>query len=153
MELIDVYIELCDKETEETLSEQNAEFLNKPISYLKQHQNEFLYIESPTFETIKAESLSLELDDVFKTYMVLFGLKVQKKHASTIKTYLNENLHGSEIKNFSAMFSGEDGLWDLNIPIDLMEGFQENMMIEEVLSITINFVSNLLNAIEQNNEN
>mgnify|MGYP001413605138 CR=1 FL=1 len=151
MKLNNVYIELCDKETEETLAKPDATFLSKPISYLKEQQNEFLYIESPSFEIIKTDSLSLEIDDVFKTYMVLLGLKVQKKHASTIKSFLNEHLHGSEIKNFSAMFSGDEGLWDLNIPIDMMEGFQENMTIEETLSITVDFMTKLLLALEQNN--
>ncbi|MCP1145025.1 hypothetical protein [Lysinibacillus endophyticus] len=151
MELNNVYIELCDKETEETLSKPDASFLSKPITYLKEHQNEFLYIESSSFETFKTDSLSLEVDDVFKTYMVLLGLKVQKKHASTIKSFLNENLHGGEIKNFSAMFSGDEGLWDLNIPIDMIEDFQETMTIEETLSITSNFMTKLLSALEQNN--
>ena len=148
LNLSEVYIERCDKDTEEVVSQEQASFLNTTLTHLKQHMNEFIYIESPAFEPIKSDSLSLEVDDVFKTYMVLFGLKVQKKHTAIIKTYLEENLRGEEIYS-SMMFSGEDGLWDINLPLDNMTGFREEMTIHEAISLAYSFVEKLVNNIEQ----
>ncbi len=78
MKLTEVYIERCDKDSEELISKENYSFLTSSIQHLKQNMNEFLYIESPSFENIKTDALSFEVDDVFKTYMVLLGFKVQK---------------------------------------------------------------------------
>ncbi|RKJ08965.1 hypothetical protein D7X33_49875 [Butyricicoccus sp. 1XD8-22] len=147
--LEDLYIERCNKETEEVISQEAAAFLTTPVKHLKQNLNEFLYIESPAFDPIKTDAITLELDDVFKTYMVLLGFKVQKKHSGTIKGYLENNLHGDGIKNYSAMFSNEDGLWDLNIPLDFIEGFKEELTISEVIEITYNFLLGLTQTIEQ----
>lgn len=147
MELTEVYIERCDKDSEELISKENYSFLTSSIQHLKQNMNEFLYIESPSFENIKTDALSFEVDDVFKTYMVLLGFKVQKKHADGIKSYLAEHLHG-ENAFYSCSFSGEEGLWELNIPIDFMEGFHEEQSIEQVLSITYHFLDQLTKSIE-----
>lgn len=148
LNLSEVYIERCDKDSEDVIAQEQASFLNTPVTYLKQHMTEFIYIESNAFEPIKTDSLSLEIDDVFKTYMVLFGLKVQKKHASVIKTYLEENLHGENIYS-SMMFSGEDGLWDMNLPLDNMTGFHEDMTVQEALALINGFLSELVRTIEQ----
>lgn len=148
LNLTEIYIERSNKETEELIAEETTNFLTKPISYLKENMSEFLYIESPDFSAIKFDALSLEVDDIFKTYMVLLGLKVQKKHASTIKSYLDEELNG-EILNYSIMFSGEDGLWDVNIPINYIEGFNEEMTIEQVLTLTSQFIEKLVKIIDQ----
>ncbi|QBK26423.1 protoporphyrinogen oxidase [Ureibacillus thermophilus] len=125
MVLSKVYLERCDKETEETIAVESPDFLNTPIAYFKTHLNEFLYVESPTFEEIKVDALSIEVDDVFRTYMALFGLRVQKKHSNAIKNYLEEHLHTDSIKNYSALFSADEGLWEINLPLDFIEGFQK----------------------------
>ena len=148
LNLSEVYIERCDKDSEEVIAQEQAAFLNTSLTHLKQHMNEFVYIESNAFEPIKTDSLSLEVDDVFKTYMVLFGLKVQKKHASIIKSYLGDNLQGENVYT-SMMFSGEDGLWDINIPLDNMDGFRKEMTIQEAISLTYSFVVQLVSNIEQ----
>ncbi len=148
LNLSEVYIERCDKDTEEVIAQEQADFLKTPLAHLKQHMNEFIYIDSKAFEPIKTDSLSLEVDDVFKIYMVLLGLKVQKKHAAIIKSYFEENLHGENIYS-SMMFSGEDGLWDLNIPIDNMDGFREDLNMQEAISIIYSFLEKLVSIIEQ----
>lgn len=148
LNLLEIYIERCDKDSEEVIAQEQSSFLTTSLSHLKQHMNEFIYIESSSFEPIKTDSLSIEVDDVFKTYMVLLGLKVQKKHAAIIKSYFEENLHGENIYS-SMMFSGEDGLWDLNIPIDNMEGFHEEMTLQEAISIIYSFLEQLVSTIEQ----
>lgn len=149
-ELKNVYIERCDKETEEILAQESKDFLNTPIHYFKKQLNEFLYIESPVFEEIKVDAITIEVDDVFRTYMALFGFKVQKKHTGTIKKYLDESLHTDSIKNYSALFAGDEGLWEINVPLDYIEGFHEEMTIQEALSFTCHFIKGLLSAIEEN---
>lgn len=143
-----VTIERCDKETEEIIAKEDVSVLQTPLKQLKEKQNEFLYIESPTFEQVKVDTISLELDDVFETYMALLGLKVQKKHTTTIQSFLKENLHG-DIVNSSAMFSGKDGIWDVNIPLDCIKGFHEEMSIKEALTFTCTFLHALVQSIEQ----
>jgi len=148
LNLSEVYIERCDKDSEDVIAQEQASFLTKPLTHLKQHMNEFIYVESNEFEPIKTDSLSLEVDDVFITYMVLFGFKVQKKHSAVIKTYLEENLHGENIYS-SMMFSGEDGLWDINLPLDNMEGFHEDMTIQEAIELINSFLGKLVSSIVQ----
>lgn len=146
--LNDAYIERCLKETEEAVAKEEATFLDASLTYLKEHMDEFLYIESDEFQPIKTDSLSLEVDDVFKTYMVLFGFQVQKKHANIIKTYLEEQLHGENVYA-SYIFSGEDGLWDINLPLNNIEGFSEEMTISDAFSMIYNFILKLIHSIEQ----
>ncbi|KGR78618.1 hypothetical protein [Ureibacillus sinduriensis] len=148
LNLSDVYIERCDKDSEEVIAQEQASFLSTSLSHLKHHMNEFVYIESQEFEPIKTDSLSIEVDDVFKMYMVLLGLKVQKKHASAIKSYFEANLHGENVYS-SMMFSGEDGLWDINIPINNMVGFQEEMNMKEAVEIIYTFLAQLIRTLEQ----
>src|SRR5690606_14440201 len=58
----DAYIERCDKETEETLSEESFTFLQQPINYLKKHKNEFLYLESNWLEVIGVDAITFEVN-------------------------------------------------------------------------------------------
>ncbi|MEK4495027.1 branched-chain amino acid aminotransferase [Ureibacillus sp. FSL W8-0352] len=148
IDLSRVYIERCNKETEEILEKESASFLNTSISYFKNHLNEFLYIQSPVFDEIKVDAISMEVDDVFGTYMALFGLKVQKKHTKTIKNFLEQHLHTNSIKNYSALFAGDEGLWEINLPLNFIEGFQEDMTIEQALILTCDFIQNLVQQIE-----
>nr|WP_106779635.1 protoporphyrinogen oxidase [Lysinibacillus timonensis] len=148
LNLNDAFIERCNKETEEVITQEQPSFLSTPITFLKQHREEFVYIESPEFEAYKTDAISIELDDVFNIYMALLGFKVQKKHTSAIKTFLSEQLQG-ENQYFSASFSGDEGLWELNIPIEGIKGFNENLTISEVLVSTIGFLQSLLDYLEQ----
>lgn len=76
----DAYVERVDKESENLLSEEAAgTFLKEPIQYVKNHPNEFIYIECQSFDVIRVEGVSVELDDVFRTYKVLLGLRQPKK--------------------------------------------------------------------------
>ena len=148
LNLTEVIIERCDKETEDVISTEGTAFLNTSIHHVKQYQNEFIYIESPSLEQIKVDAISFELDDVFKTYTALLGLKMQKKHTSVIKNYLSESLQG-ENKYFSASFSGDEGMWDLNIPLDYIEGFSEDMSFGAALTLTFEFITSLLKEIDK----
>ncbi|MDW0116001.1 branched-chain amino acid aminotransferase [Sporosarcina thermotolerans] len=141
-------IERCLKETEEVIKEEHGTFMNEPVSYFKRNIDEFVYIESTAFEIIKVDGMALETDDVFQTYTVLFGLKVQKKWGPFLKDYLAANV-GS--KTYSAMFSDTDGLWDVNIPLNHLEGFESEMPITDAVDLAYRFIFNLLEAIEAAN--
>ena len=144
----DAYIERGDKETEEFLGEESAGFLDQPASYLKKHINEFIYIESDWFSVVNAESICLEVDDVFGTFEVMLGLKLQKKYEKAIKSYLEDELIG-DIK-VSLLFSQNDGLWDFNFALNNIEGFNDELPIGEVLVLVYRFLFKLAETIEDN---
>ncbi|MGN7400210.1 branched-chain amino acid aminotransferase [Cytobacillus praedii] len=142
------YIERSDKETEEFLGEESELFLNQQILYLKKHLNEFIYIESDCFPMIHAESMSLEVDDIFRTYEVMLGLKLQKKYEKVIKAFLEKELIG-EIK-VSLLFNQTDGLWDFNFALNNLEEFNEDLTIGEVLVLIYRFLFKLAETVEEN---
>lgn len=144
----DAYIERSDKETEEFLGEESALFLNQPILYLKKHLNEFIYIESDCFPMIHTESICLEVDDIFRTYEVMLGLKLQKKYEKVIKAFLEQELIG-EIK-VSLLFNQTDGLWDFNFALNNLNGFNEDLTIGEVLVLVYRFLFKLAETVEEN---
>ncbi len=141
-------IERCLKETEEVIKGESVSFMNEPVSYFTKHADEFLYVESTAFETIGVDGIALEMDDVFETTTVLFGLKVQKKWSAFLKEYLAANVGSA---TYSAMFSDQDGLWDINIPLDQLEGFHKDMAIKDAMDLVYRFIFKLLEAIEAAN--
>jgi hypothetical protein len=143
----DAYIERCDKESENMIRNENSSFLSEPLVYLKKHKNEFIYLESNWFELIGIEAVSLEADDVFGTYDVMLGLKLQKKFEKILKEHLNSHLHGDEAK-FDLMFSHDDGLWNLNFALNYVEGFTEEMTIGEAFLLIYRFLFKLVEAAE-----
>jgi hypothetical protein len=142
----DAYIERSEKETEEVIGVEGQDFLNQPINYFKKHMNEFLYIESNWFEIIGVDAVSLEVDDVFRSYDVMLGLKLQKKYDRNIKEYLKEELR-DEAK-FDLMFSADEGIWSLNFDLDSVEGFHEEMTIGEGYRLIYQFLFKLVEAVE-----
>jgi hypothetical protein len=142
-----VYIERCDKETEQLISEENSAFLEQPLEFLKKHKNEFLYIELERLDSLGIDALSLELDDVFGTYDVMLGLKLQKKYDSPLREQLHRQLSGEEPK-FDLMFNREDGLWDLNFSLNYVEGFNEGISIGDACEIIYHFLSKLVDQVK-----
>lgn len=143
----DAYIERCDKESENMIKNESSSFLNQRLDYLKKHKNEFIYLESNWFDLIGVEAVSVEADDVFGTYDVMLGLKLQKKFEKTLKEKLNSQLHGDEAK-FDLMFSLEDGLWNLNFPLNYVEGFQDEVTVGEAFQLIYSFLFQLVEAVE-----
>jgi len=141
-------IERCLKETEDMIQSESKSFMNEPVSYFSKNVDEFLYVESNAFEMVGVDGIAFEMDDVFETSTVLFGLKVQKKWGTFLKEYLDANV-GS--KTYSAMFSDKDGLWDVNIPLDQLEGFTKEMTIKDAIDLAYRFIFKLLEAIEAAN--
>lgn len=148
-EFQDAHIERLDKESEELLAQEGASFLNQPIEYFKQHKNEFMYLEAALFTEIGVDGISFEIDDVFGTYEVLLGLKLQKKHQAAIKNYLESTLQGDEAK-FSLMFNGDDGLWDLNFGLNYVEGFNDNLAIAEAFQLIYSYLKKLVDIVKEN---
>lgn len=141
-----VYIERCDKETENYLGEESATFLEQPIHYLKENKNEFIYVESVEFEKLGVEGISLEVDDVFGTYGVLLGLKLQKKYESALKSFMKNELHGDEAK-FSLLFNQNDGLWDINFELNFVENFHEALSIGEAYELIYQFLKKMVEMV------
>lgn len=143
------YIEVCDKETEESIERENFAFLKEQLGYLKEHQDRFIYIESDWFELVGADSVSLEVDDLFGRYNVMLGLKVQKKHEKALRNFLEQQLHGSESK-FGMLFSQQDGLWDINFTLDYVTGFNDDQSLDEAFRLIYHFLFMLAETIEDN---
>lgn len=140
-------LERCNKETEETVVVETAEFLQQKLSYFKAHQEEFLYAESSAFADARMDAVVLEFDETFKVYTALFGLRLQKKVSQQLKAYLRDNLKGM-LGSSSAMFEGNEGIWEVNIALDAIEGFTGEETIEQAYELLINFVTNMLEALE-----
>lgn len=143
----DAYIERSDKESEELIAIETAAFLAQPVAYLQQHKQEFIYLESPSFELIGVDSICLEMDDLFGGYQALFGLKLQKKFNQAIREYLQANLQGDAPK-FALLFNAPDGLWDVNIPLHDIKGFREDLSLEEAYQLIYRFLFALGEAME-----
>ena len=140
-------IELCNKETEELIRTEEVNFLNESISYLDKNREEFIYLESKSFELARIDAIVLELDDVFETYTALFGLKLQKKFGADFKAFLDLNLTGDGVK-YSVIFSDADGLWDVNLALNYVDGFNEDLTFIKVADLIYRFVYNLVEAVE-----
>lgn len=141
-------IERCDKETEELLAEETASFLAMPVHYLKEHPNEFMFIASDRLDVIRLDSIALEFDEMFGVYSALFGLKLQKKQSEFLHTYLKAHLQHEKL-TYSAVFSGQDGLWEINLALDALDGFSEEQSFDEVLVRLYRFIFGLLEALEE----
>ncbi|MCY1094587.1 branched-chain amino acid aminotransferase [Bacillus safensis] len=127
----DVYIERVDKESENTIQTENASFLNTPLTYVKKHQKEFIYIESKWFDVVKVDGLAIEWDEVFQTYTVLFGLKRPKKDTNILKDMLSP-LNGAQLQ-----FNGQDGLFDVNLQLLELEDIHEDTAFIDVISAAV----------------
>jgi len=143
----DAYIERCDKETENLIRNETSAFLTQPLTYFHKHKNEFIYLESQWFDIVLADAVSLELDDVFGTYDVMLGLKLQKKFKPHIEQFLTASLNREEA-SFDILFNNEDGLWNLNFALNYLEGFDENMTIGEAYLLIYQFLFQLVETIE-----
>ncbi|KJL04572.1 hypothetical protein [Priestia aryabhattai] len=144
----DSYIERVDKETDELIAEESPlSFLDTPLSYVKEHRSEFLYVESKWFEFIKLDGCSFEVDDVFGTYKVLTGLHMQKKFGSLLKQFFTKELNESPT-SVQLLFNDKDGLWDVNIELDAIKEFDEKISIGEALVLTYRFFFYLVEYIE-----
>ncbi|WP_144513124.1 branched-chain amino acid aminotransferase [Bacillus sp. FJAT-22090] len=143
----EVLCERYDKETEELIAKDEVGFLSTPLSFFKEKQNEYAYLQSEAFESIKVDGLVLEYDEVFEVYTAMFGFSVQKKWKGKIEAFLNEH-YNKEKMNYSLMFSGDEGLWEVNLPLNYIDQFNESFSIDEAYQFLITFIQALVVAIE-----
>jgi len=143
----DAYLERCEKETVALIIVETPKFLDQKIDHLKTRIEEFLYVESKSFDLVGIDAVSLEIDDVFKTFTAMFGLKMKKKYEAAIKKYLDANLTGEEGK-YSVAFSGNDGLFDMNFALNYATGFNEDMTFLEAYNLIYSFVFSMVADIE-----
>lgn len=141
-------IERCDKATEETLSNESFAFLKQPIDYLQKQKNEFLFLESDWLELIGVDAILLEMNDVFGTYTVMVGLKLQKKLGQSLKENLRKELNGDEGR-FELIFNQNDSLWDLNFALNYVNGFEEDMSLEKAFRLIYQFLFKLVERTEE----
>ena len=143
-----LYLELANKETDESLNaDMDASFLQTKINYLAEKLEEYLYIETDAFSIIGVESLSLEVDSVFRTYEGIFGLKVPKKTEGAIRSFFEKTLEGDDI-TYNLMFNAQDGLWDVNLPIQAIPGFSAEMSIGDAIKLIYLFLFQLGEELE-----
>ncbi|MGG1632718.1 branched-chain amino acid aminotransferase [Rossellomorea sp. NRS-1567] len=143
----EAYIERCEKETEELIAQESLVFLDQPITYLKKHKNEFVFLELEWFDVIGVEAVSIEVDDVFGTYDAMLGLKLQKKYRSQIEHYLENTLKGES--SYDLLFNGEDGLWDLNISLNDLPDFHEGLTMLASYELIYDFLFQLLQTVDE----
>ncbi|MGM0865076.1 MAG: branched-chain amino acid aminotransferase [Bacillota bacterium] len=143
----EAYIERCEKETEELIAQESFIFLNQPITYLKEHKNEFVFLELEWFNVIGVEAVSIEVDDVFGTYDAMLGLKLQKKYRSQIEHYLENTL--KDESSYDLLFNGEDGLWDLNITLNDLPDFHEGLTMLASYELIYDFLFHLLQTVDE----
>ncbi|PCK21249.1 branched-chain amino acid aminotransferase [Bacillus pumilus] len=140
----DVYIERVDKESEEMIQTEASSFLNTPLTYVKNHQKEFIYIESKWFDVVKVDGLAIEWDEVFQTYTVLFGLKRPKKDTGFLKEMLSQ-LEGAQLQ-----FNGQDGLFDVNLQLLELEDINEDRSFIDVISAVYRYLFRMIMQLEMN---
>ncbi|WP_252189180.1 branched-chain amino acid aminotransferase [Rossellomorea vietnamensis] len=114
---------------------------------MKKHKNEFIYLESKWFALIGVDAVSVEVDDVFGTYDVMLGLKLQKKYRSQIESYLDGSLKGES--SYDLLFNGEDGLWDLNFTLNDHGDFDESQTMLTVYELIYDILFNLLQTVDE----
>ncbi len=147
-ELSVTVLERLNKETEELIAEEGQDFLATKISFLKEHQEQFIYAEMTELDHIRTDAFALEFDEVFKTYTAMFAIALQKKYKADIQAHLLSNLDIEEHKS-SVAFADKEGVWEMNIALDSMNGFSEEMTFQEVYTLLYNFNFTLLEKIEQ----
>lgn len=136
-------VERCNKETEEIIAVEQAAFLQQPITYFKKEMEQFLYVGAAEFEAVKMDAVVVEFDEMFKVHTALFGLSIQKKYSQALKFYLRDHLKGM-LGSSSAMFNGDEGLWEVNIAFEAMPTFTGEETIEQAIEQLIEFVNTML---------
>ncbi|MGP7815773.1 hypothetical protein [Niallia sp. 01092] len=143
-----LYLELVNKESDERIQDNiNLDFLSEKMNYFEQHLDHYLYLETDTFEIIGIDGLIFEVDSVFRTYEVIFGLKLPKKLGDAIRSYFNESIK-KEGLTYNLLFNDQEGLWEVNFPIEALNTFSKDMEINEALQLVYLFLFQMEDEIE-----
>jgi len=77
----------------------------------------------------------------------MFGLFVQKKYSAEIRAFLDEH-YNSEKMQYSMMFAGDEGLWEINLPINYLTDFNDSTSIEEIYQFLYSLIFKLVASIK-----
>ena len=143
----DCIIERYNKETDELISKESTAFLQKPLSYYKDNIQEYTFLESPVLDVVSLDAIAVEYDEVFEVYTAMFGLFIQKKYTPEIRAFLDEH-YNSEKMQYSMMFAANEGLWEINLPINYLKGFNDSSSIEETYQFLYTFIFKLVSTIK-----
>lgn len=143
----DAIIERFNKETEEQISTDSAVFLTTSLAHFKENPIEFLYLESSSFDIIGVDAIAVEYDEVFEVYTAMFGLALQKKFGPAMKAFLDGHFNAEKM-NYSVMFSGQDGLWEVNLPLNYLDQFDVNFSLEETYHFLYKLIFSLIETVE-----
>jgi 6-phosphofructokinase len=141
-------LERLNKETEQLIEAEGETFLQTPINYLKENQEEFVYAEMIELDHIRTDAFALEFDEVFQTYTAMFAVALQKKYKQDIQAHLLGTMDIEQYKS-SVAFADKEGVWEMNIALDGVTGFSETLTFAQVYELLYNFVFTLLEKIEQ----
>lgn len=130
------------KENDELVKPLHETDLVQPISELKKSIDTYLYIAKPGYDKFKVEGFVLELDDIFRFYNALIGLYIPKSKMPVVQEVIMSHWANPDFK-FAFSYEANEGLAELNLPLDYMKNFQLNGSIGE----TIAFVEELLEEV------
>lgn len=140
-------IERYNKETDELITKESLEFLRTPVSYLKDNIQEYIFLETKVLEVVSVDAIAVEYDEVFEVYTAMFGLFIQKKYTEEIRAFLDAH-YNSEKMQYSMMFAGNEGLWEINLPINYLTGFDDSSSIEEMYQFLYSLIFKLVASIK-----
>ncbi len=143
----DAIIERYNKETDELIAKEPTSFLQTPASYLKDNMQEYVYLEANMLDVVSVDAIAVEYDEVFEVYTAMFGLFIQKKYMTEIRAFLDEH-YNSEKMQYSIMFAGNEGLWEINLPINYIKGFDDSFTMEEVYQLLYSLIFKLMTNIK-----
>lgn len=137
--------DLFTKENDEYIRSLSESDLAGPISFVKDQIENYIYVAKPTYDELKIEGFVVELDDIFRFYNLLVGIYVPKAKMKAIEEVLLSKWTNPEFK-FAFTFDANEGVAELNLPLDYVEGFRDDFTVAE----TIDFVEELLTTIQKN---
>lgn len=143
----EVIIERYNKETDEFIAKETIEFLQKPLTYYKENLQEYTFLETKVLDDVFVDGIAVEYDEVFEVYTAMFGLFIQKKYTNEIRAFLDEHYNSEEMQ-YSIMFAGNEGLWEINLPIDHLNGFNPSFTIEETYQFLYALIVKLVASIK-----
>ncbi|HEY4579058.1 MAG TPA: hypothetical protein VIG63_04290 [Savagea sp.] len=141
-------IERCHKETDEVIETLSKEALDTPMNQLEKWMDSFIYLESPHFDQLQMDCLTLEKDDVFLTYTALFGLHLPKDQQEFLKYYIETHTNPTLAKH-AILYSDKDRMFDVNFTLDALEGFNAQLTIQETIDLLSAFMADFQFAREK----
>ena len=100
-------------------------------------------------DVVSVDAIAVEYDEVFEVYTAMFGLFIQKKYAPEIRAFLDEH-YNSEKMQYSMMFlQVTKVLWEINLPINYLKGFDDSFTIEEVYQLLYSLIFKLMRIVNK----